>query len=170
MTDQRVDLGPVQLVIIAFDGGRFDERILDELRRLRTQDAVRLLDLLFVAKGEDDEVIELVMSDLSADEAVEYGALVRALVGVGVGGEVSAAEGAQVAADAASRNGRRPAGEDAWFLADRLPAGTAAAIALLEHRWAAPLRDAIEAADGHDLIDTWIHRDDLSTAAAEGDR
>jgi hypothetical protein len=154
-------LGPVQLVIIAFDGGSFEGRILDELRRLREGDAVRLLDLLFVAKGEDDEVIELVMSDLSAAEAAEYGALVRALMGVGVGGDVSAAEGEQVAADAASQNGSLLGLEDAWFLADQVPPGTAAAVALLEHRWAVPLRAAIEAADGHDLVDAWIHPEDL---------
>ncbi len=161
MIDHPAGLGPVQLVIIAFDGGTFEGKILAELRRLREQDAVRLLDLLFVAKGEDDEVIELVMSDLSAAEAEEYGALVRALMGVGVGGEVSAAEGEQVAADAASRNGSLLGLEDAWFLADQIPPGTAAAVALLEHRWAVPLRDAIEAAGGHDLVDTWIHPEDL---------
>jgi hypothetical protein len=169
VADGTAGLGPVQLVIIAFDGGTFEGRILDELRRLREQDGIRLLDLLFVAKGEDDEVIELVMSDLSDAEAAEYGALVRALIGVGVGGEVSVAEGEQVAADAASRNGSLLGLEDAWFLADQIPAGTEAAIALLEHRWAVPLRDAIEAADGHDLVDTWVHPDDLSAIGAGQD-
>jgi uncharacterized membrane protein len=167
MPDRSTDLGPVQLVIIAFEDGNFEGRILDELRRLREQDAVRLTDLLFVAKGEDDEVIELVMSDLSAAETAEYGALVRALMGVGVDGEVSAAEGARTVADAASRNGSRLGPDDAWFLADQIPAGTAAAVALLEHRWAVPLRAAIEAADGHDLVDTWIHPEDLAAIGAQ---
>ena len=161
MVDHPGGLGPVQLVIIAFEGGSFEGKILDELRRLREQDAVRLIDLLIVAKGEDDEVIELVMRELTSAEAEKYGALVRALMGVGVGGEVSTAEGEQVAADAASQNGSLLGPEDAWFLADQIPPGTAAAVALLEHRWAVPLRDAIEAADGHDLVDTWIHPEDL---------
>jgi hypothetical protein len=43
-----------------------------------------------------------------------------------------------------------------------IPAGLAAAVVLLEHRWAIPLRDAVEAADGHDLVDTWVHPLDLS--------
>lgn len=165
MVDQPAGLGPVQLVIIAFDGGRFDGRILAELRRLREHDTVRLVDLLFVAKGDGDEVIELVMSDLPTEEAAEYGALVRALMGVGVGGEVSAAEGARTAADAASRNGLLP-GPENWFLADRIPPGASAAVALLEHRWAVPLRDAIEAAAGHDLVDTWVHPEDLVAIGA----
>jgi hypothetical protein len=169
VADQPSALGPVQLVIIAFDGVTFDGRILEELRRLREHDAVRLIDLLFVAKGEGDEVIELVMSDLSTEENDAYGALVRALIGVGVGGEVSAAEGAKAAADAASQNGSRLRPGDAWFLADQIPSGTSAAIVLLEHRWALPLRDAIEAADGHDLVDTWVHPEDLSAIGATRD-
>jgi hypothetical protein len=169
MADRPSGLGPVQLVIIAFDGGHFDGGILAELRRLREQDAVRLVDLLFVAKGEDDELIELVMSDLSAEESTEYGGLVRALLGVGVGGEVSAVEGARAAADAASQNGSRLGPKDEWFLADQIPAGTEAAVALLEHRWAVPLRDAIEAADGHDLVDTWVHPDDLEAIGVRRD-
>src|SRR5882757_21689 len=127
MASRSTDLGPVQLVIIAFEDGNFEGRILDELRRLREQDAVRLIDLLFVAKGEDDEVIEVVLSDLSAAETAEYGALVRALMGVGIGGEVSVAEEAQVVRDAASQNGSRVGPDDAWFLADQIPSGTAAA-------------------------------------------
>jgi uncharacterized membrane protein len=169
MADRSVALGPVQLVIIAFEDGNFEGRILDELRRLREGDAVRLTDLLFVAKGEDDEVIELVMSDLSAAEATEYGALVRALMGVGIGGDASVADGARAAEAAASQNGSRLGPDDAWFLADQIPSGTAAAVALLEHRWAVPLRAAIEAADGHDLVDTWIHPEDLVATGAGQD-
>ena len=166
MIDRPSALGPVQLVIIAFDGINFDAGILGELRRLREHDAVRLIDLLFVAKGEDDEVIELAMSDLSTAERAAYGPLVRALIGVGVDGEVSAPEAAKAAADAASQNGSRLGPEDAWFLADQIPAGTAAAVALLEHRWAVPLCDAIEAAGGHDLVDAWVHPEDLAAIGA----
>jgi hypothetical protein len=169
VVDRPADLGPVQLLIIAFEDGEFEGRILEELRRLREHDVVRLIDLLFVAKGEDDEVIELVMGDLSAAETEAYGELVRALMGVGVGGDVSAAEGVQAAADAAAQNGSLLGPEDAWFLADQIPRGTAAAIVLLEHRWAMPLRDAIEAADGHDLVDTWVHPEDLIAIGAERD-
>ena len=169
MVDRASALGPVQLLIIAFDGTNFDGRILDELRRLREHDVVRLVDLLFVAKGEDDEVIELVIGDLSMEESAAYGDLVRALIGVGVDGEVSALEATKAAADAASQNGSRLGPQDAWFLADQIPVGTAAAVALIEHRWAVPLRDAIEAADGHDLVDTWVHPEDLIAIGATHD-
>jgi hypothetical protein len=166
MADRSTGLGPVQLLIIAFGAGKFDGAILAEVRRLREHEAVHLLDLLFVAKGQDDEVIELVLSDLSTEEAAEYGALVSALMGVGVGGDVSVEQGAKAVADSASQNGSLIGPSDVWFVADQIPPGTAAALVLLEHRWAVPLRDAIVAADGHDLVDTWVHPEDLDAIGA----
>jgi hypothetical protein len=140
-------LGPVQAIVITFEGHSFDGRILDELQRLRGQDAVRLIDLLFVAKDVLGEVVELEQGDLSAPADGASGDLVRALFGAGAGATLPNAPPAPR--------------EGVWFLADAIPAGTAAAVALLEHRWAAPLRDAIESAGGHDLVDRWIHREDL---------
>jgi uncharacterized membrane protein len=166
MSDRPTGLGPVQLVIIAFDGGEFDRGILAELRSLREHDAVRLLDLLFVAKGEDGELAEAEESDLFSGEAADYGALVSALVGFGADGDVGAGDGTRATALAASRNGSLLDPEDAWFLADQIPAGTAAVVVLLEHRWAVPLRDAIEAAAGHDLVDAWVHPEDLAAIGA----
>jgi hypothetical protein len=147
------ELGPVQLVVIAFEGGSFDGQVLDELRRLRARDEVRLIDLLFVAKDADGAVAEVQRSDLPGDEQVAFGTLVRDLIGADAG------DGARETSEA--RDVAPVGRENVWFLADEIPAGSAAAIALLEHRWAVPLRDAIESAGGHDLIDRWIHPEDL---------
>ena len=51
--------------------------------------------------------------------------------------------------------------EDVWYVDDAIPNGTAAAVALLEHRWAIPLRDGIRSAGGFHLADAWIHPADL---------
>ena len=62
--------------------------------------------------------------------------------------------------------------EDAWYVADAIPNGSAAAIILLEHLWAIPLRNAIIDAGGIALADEWIHAKDLiavGVAAAETD-
>jgi hypothetical protein len=61
-----------------------------------------------------------------------------------------------------AQNGSLLEPAEVWFLADVIPAGTAAAVVLLEHTWAISLRDAVEAADGHDLVDTWVHPGDLA--------
>lgn len=160
MLDSPGALGPVQLLVIAFADGKFDARILEELRRLREHDVVRLLDLMFVAKDADGAVTELELSDLSEEESAEYGSLVGALFGFG-GGE-GTADRPPPAAAAVAQNGSLLDPAEVWFLADAIPAGTAAAVVLLEHRWAIPLRDAVEAADGHDLVDTWVHPLDLA--------
>jgi Family of unknown function (DUF6325) len=156
------DPGPVQLLVIAFANGKFDGRVLEELRRLREQDAVRLLDLLFVSKDEDGGVVELEASDLPDADAAEYGRLVRELFGVCAEDDGGAADRARPGADAVAQNGSLLDPSEVWFLTDVIPAGMAAAVVLLEHRWASPLRDAVEAADGHDLVDAWVHPLDLS--------
>jgi len=51
--------------------------------------------------------------------------------------------------------------DEIWYAADAIPPGTAAAVALIEHRWAIPLRDAIVEAGGFTLEDTWLHPEDL---------
>ncbi len=166
MGDGDMKLGPVQLLVIAFEDGNFEGKILKELRRLREHDVIRMIDLLFVAKDEQGDVAEVEQSDLSAEEATEFGALVGALIGLGADGEKGALAGAEAGAAAASENGSLLDSEGVWFLADAIPAGTAAAIALIEHRWAIPLRDAIDAAGGHDLVDSWVHPEDLIAIGA----
>jgi hypothetical protein len=51
--------------------------------------------------------------------------------------------------------------DQVWYAADAIPNGTAAGVALIEHRWAIPLRDAIIRANGIPLVDEWIHANDL---------
>jgi len=165
MTEQ-MKLGPVQLLVIGFEEGKFEGKILEELKRLREHDIIRMIDLLFVAKDEQGDVARVEQSDLSAGEAVEFGALVGALIGFGADGEEGAVSGAEVGAAAAAENGSPVDAEDVWYLADAIPPGTAAAIALIEHRWAVPLREAIEEAGGSSLVDAWVHPEDLIAVGA----
>src|SRR4029079_17847835 len=54
----------------------------------------------------------------------------------------------------------------AWSLADSVPAGTTAAVALIEHLWAAPLRAAIRRTGGVPLDEIWLAEADLQRLAA----
>jgi hypothetical protein len=49
----------------------------------------------------------------------------------------------------------------AWSLADAVPAGSMAAVALIEHTWAGPLKAAIQRAGGSPLEETWLSPGDL---------
>jgi len=98
-------------------------------------------------------------SDLSQDETIEFGATVGALIGLGVAGEEGAEAGAIAGAEAALDGGMIE--DQVWYIADEIPEGTAAAVALIEHRWAIPLRTAIQDAGGFLVSDAWIHPADL---------
>jgi hypothetical protein len=50
---------------------------------------------------------------------------------------------------------------DVWFVADQIPAGTTAAVALIEHRWAIGLKQALQGTGGALLAEEWVHPLDL---------
>jgi len=158
-------LGPVQMLIVGFQGDNFDGSIMEELNRLKEHDIVRLVDLLFVKKNADGEIEVAQRSDLDAEEAQEFGAIVGALVGFGADDEEGAEFGA-IAGAAELEDGHLFDDAAVWYLGDAIPEGTAAAVALLEHRWAIPLRDKIAQAGGITLSDAWIHPADLVAAGA----
>ena len=144
-----MSLGPVQLLVIGFDRPDFSGEVLAELQRLRESDVVRLVDLLVVQKGADGVVRHLHHSDLTAGEAEGAGAVLGALIGL----DATGPEG-----------GELPAEEEFWSLDEAIPNDSAAAIALVEHRWAIGTRDAIGAAGGVAVAEAWIHPADLVAA------
>ena len=164
-TDEGLTLGPVQMLIVGFTGDNFDGSIMKELDRLKEHDIVRLIDLLFVKKNEDGEIEVAQRSDLNAEEAQEFGAIIGALVGLGADGEEGAEYGA-LAGAAELQDGHVFDDDAVWYLGDAIPDGTAAAVALLEHRWAIPLRDKIAQAGGLTLSDAWVHVADLVAVGA----
>jgi hypothetical protein len=166
--DVRMQLGPVQLLVIPFAEGAFDVLILDELRRLREHDAIRMLDLLFVAKDEMGNIAQLKRSDLTVQEAATFGSLVAALFSLGDDGEEGGPTVGQVDDAFTDQEGLLRDAPETWFLGDTIPAGVAAAIALVEHRWAIALRGAIQAAGGRDLVDRWLHPEDLIAVGVAG--
>lgn len=152
-------IGPVQLLVIGFNHPDFHGQILAELDRLRENDSIRVIDLLAVRKDADGNVDRLRGTDLSADEAAEFGAIVGALIGLGAGGEEGAEAGALIGAEAAQDGEILP--DDMWYVEDAIPNDSAAAVALIEHRWAIGLRDVIRDAGGYHLADAWVHPLDL---------
>jgi uncharacterized membrane protein len=149
----------VQLLVVGFAGGEFKGEIMVVLDDLRDRDVIRLVDMAFVRKDDQGELVMIERSDLSEEEAAEFGAVVGALIGFGAAGEEGAEIGAIEGAEAASEGGMLE--DQMWYIADEIPEGTAAAVALIEHRWAIPLREAIMNAGGFLLSDAWIHPTDL---------
>ena len=152
-------IGPVQLLVVSFDEPNFTGEIVEELRRLRESDVIRLIDAVVVQKDEAGDLAAVQWSDLSIDEAEGMGAVVGALIGLGLAGEDGMEVGAALGMEAGS-DGHLIDEAQVWNVADSIPNGSAAALALIEHLWAAPLRDAIARAGGV-ASGEWIHPLDL---------
>ena len=139
-------MGPVQVLVVGFQRPAFSGEVLAEFARLRAAGIVRLVDLLLVSRDPDGTLETLsAPPELGAD----LGALAAALLG-------RPADGAGAA------TADQPDEAGAWSLAEAIPPGSAAAVALIEHRWAGPLTEAVRRAGGSPLEETWLAPADVA--------
>jgi uncharacterized protein DUF6325 len=116
-------LGPLEYLIVGFEGNRFTGQILSELRAAREKGIIRIIDLSVIKKDEQGNIMALELSDLSGEEAAELGPLAGDLL-------------------------RLFAQEDIEQAAANIPNNSAAGLLLIEQTWAIGLRDAIKNAGG----------------------
>ena len=148
--------------MLGFSHPEFHGEIVAELEQLRESDTVRVIDALAVHKDASGEIEVAHLSNLSDEEAIELGSKVGALVGLGIEGEEGMEAGALAGAEAAAEHGVHAfSDEDAWDVLEEIPNDLAAALLLLEHHWAVPLRDAIVRAGGFRISDGFISPLDL---------
>jgi hypothetical protein len=141
-------MGPVQVLVVGFDRPAFSGEILAEFTRLRQAGIVRLVDLLLVSRA-GDGAVETLAAPAGTDAGL--GGLAAALLGQ---------------AEVEDETGVDTAGDSVWSLADAVPPGSVAAVALIEHIWAGPLNAAIQKAGGAPLEETWLAPDDLAVLEA----
>ena len=153
-------IGPVQLIVLGFNHPNFHGEIIDELERLRPSDTIKVIDALAVHKDAAGEIEVAHLSNLTLDEAVELGTKIGALIGLGIEGEEGMEEGAELGAEAAADGMQVFDGEE-WDVLEDIPNDSAAALLLIEHHWAVPLRDAVARAGGFRLADGFISPLDL---------
>jgi hypothetical protein len=131
------------VLVIGFDPPAFSGEVLAELTRLREAGIVRLVDLLLVERRPDGTLEAL---DAPGGLAPGTGALAAAVLCDTDGDEDGAATPRSATeVDAMS-----------WSLVDAVPPGSVAAVALIEHLWAAPLSAAIARAGGTPLEEAWL--------------
>jgi uncharacterized membrane protein len=157
-----MSIGPVQLLVLGFSHPDFHGEVIAELERLRASDTVRVIDSLAVYKDSEGHLEVEHLSNLTQDEAIELGSKVGALVGLGIDGEEGAEAGAAAGAEEAAAGGIQAfEGAEEWDVIEEIPNDSAAALILLEHHWAVPLRDAIARAGGFRISDGFISPLDL---------
>jgi hypothetical protein len=116
-------LGPLEYVLIGFEGNRFTGQILPELRIAQEKGIIRVIDLLFLTKDESGNVTMMELRDMSEGEARQYSDLASGLKSILESDDVDAA-GANMANN------------------------TSAGLLLFEHTWAIHLKEAILNAGG----------------------
>jgi uncharacterized membrane protein len=156
-------IGPVQLIVLGFNHPDFHGEVIAELERLRENDMVRVIDSLAVYKDADGELEVEHLSNLTESEAIELGSKIGALIGLGIAGEEGAEAGAIEGAEEVAAAGGVNVFSDGegWDVLEDIPNDSAAALILLEHHWAVPLRDAIARAGGFRISDGFISPLDL---------
>ena len=157
-------LGSVQFVSFRFDTlDRFHGEILDQLEALMDVPVVRVLDVLFVAKEDNGDLVALELANLGTDDGDEaLGTIIGALMGFSFEGEADAPPGeiTEASAIGVTPDDIRRVGRD-------LAPGTAAALFLLEHRWAMGLREAIRDAGGTPSVQGFLTLEGLVMVGAE---
>jgi uncharacterized membrane protein len=154
-------IGPVQLIVLGFNHPDFHGEVIAELERLHENGMVRVIDSLAVYKDADGDLEVEHLSNLTQEEAIELGSKIGALIGLGIDGEEGMEAGAEAGAEQAAEEGINLFGGDEWDVLEDIPNDSAAALILLEHHWAVPLRDAIARANGFRISDGFISPLDL---------
>ena len=156
-------IGPVQLIVLGFNHPDFHGEIIAELERLRENDMVRIIDALVVYKDAEGELEAEHLSNLTEDQAIELGSKIGALIGLGFEGEEGMEAGAIAGAEEVAAEGgvKVFTEEEGWDVLDDIPNDSAAALILMEHHWAVPLRDAVVRAGGFRISDGFISPLDL---------
>jgi hypothetical protein len=137
--------GPVQVLVVGFDQPSFTGEVVAEFARLRDAGIVRLVDVLVVSRTAEDTFEAL---DLAEGREAGLGEVAASILGQPENSAATDRQRAEI--DTAST----------WSLADAIPVGGTAAVALIEHTWAGPLSAAIQRAGGTLLEETWLARED----------
>jgi len=113
--------GPIEVLVLGFPGNQFSGEILPKLARLVAGGQIAILDLKFVAKALDGQVVTLEAVDAGNEEWAE----------------LIVSDSADYVED-----------EDFQDVADMLEPGSSAAILVFEHLWAKSLTSALIGAGG----------------------
>jgi hypothetical protein len=159
-----VSVGPLQLVLVGFETtDRFRGEIARELADLRGRGMIRVLDARLFHRAETGRLTEVDLNPLLADPPEEPGRAIAHLIGAnGAGGNGSP----RTPADAFGRTAGF-ALEDLRRLTEEIGPGDHAVVVLVEHVWAARLREAVREAGGRLLGQGYLTPEVIMIVGAE---
>ena len=137
-----MSVGPIELIAIKFPGNKFSGEIVPALAELIEQNTIRVIDIIFVRKGEDGVVDVIEISELDDHTYATYEAVIA-----DVGGMLGE--------------------EDAQQFSGLLEANSSAAVMVFENVWATRFVEAVRNANGEVLFNERIPRAVIETLEAE---
>lgn len=143
-----MSIGPIQFVVVGFEGDVLESDVLQELLVAGAGGAIRLLDFLILEKDQEGQLWGVDVVDDSAEEEVAFGALAYGLIEQGaVETELDGTgESVRVIAVSETNFGLLPG--EVNEVVHEIPEGSSAIIALVEHLWARDLHAATVQAGG----------------------
>jgi len=154
-------LGPVQLFVCGLPNENLKGRIAQELEKASQSGTIRILDALAIQKEQDGTVVSLGASDLTTDQRAEMGAVIGGLLGYGAAGDEGVEPGAEMGAVAFSEHDFGLSADDIKNIAKDIPEGTTGVLVLIEHRWAVPLKEALQSTGGMVLAQGMVRPETL---------
>ena len=154
-------MGPLQLLLFGFPEAKGTGSIMRELQAVRQAGLIRLVDLQGVSKDSAGNIKEMELSDLTSEQRMRLGAVIGGLIGFGAGGKEGARMGAEAGAQRVAEHTYgldRPA---IRTMLDDMPRNSAAVLALIEHRWAENLSNAVRQSGGQLLAQGMIEPEAL---------
>jgi hypothetical protein len=121
-------IGPLELIVLGFNGERFDGAFAREMGAVIDSGVIRIVDLVFVSKDAEGNAVVRELQEIEDDEFEPFAELVDHVSGLLTAEDVAEVVGA-------------------------VPAGSAATIVLFEHAWAEGLKEALHAAGGFMVAD-----------------
>lgn len=168
MAGSTMMIGPVQLVVVGLENDRLKGQIARELHHASSKGAIRVLDALAIQKTKDGAIVTMGGTDLTPNQRVEYGSIVGGLMGFGATGTSEGAEeGAELGAESFANRNFGLSAADIQAIAQDVPRGTTAVMVLFEHRWAIPLKDALQRVNGVVLAQGMVRPEDLVALGAD---
>jgi uncharacterized protein DUF6325 len=145
MTKADGSLGPISYLVVEFPGNKMTGEGLPILADLANKGVIRILDLVFVSKGEDGSLGIIALADLDHDGTIDLAVF----------------EG--VSSGLVSQ-------EDLADAAPVIASGSSAAILIFENRWATPFIQALRQGEAQLVAAGYIPQDELVAAldAADG--
>ena len=161
-------LGPVHLVVVGLHNENLKGQIAQALQDASANGVIRILDALAVQKTAEGEIKSLGATDLTPEQREVYGALVGALLGLGMtGSEEGVQRGAEMGANAFAERNFGMSQQDIQAIARDIPPDRTLLLVLFEHRWAIPLKEAIMSANGEVFAQGIVRPETLVAVGAE---